>query len=261
MLTLEKMQGNWALVTGASSGIGAEFCQQFAKLGINLVMVSRNAEKINALSARLEAINKIKTIVISVDLSDPMSADKIYQEVERRNVRIRMLINNAALCYAGQFDGETNEFYSKMINVNCLTPIVLSKCLLPHLKSFEDSLILNVSSGAAYQPVPYLGIYAASKSFIHMASQALYGELREEGIMVKTFIPAPTNTSIASNKAYSGKLEKVEITVSKALKILENDDPMLMTAKNVWLQKLFVAFLPAKKLIMEAGKMFKPNRN
>ena len=64
MLTLEKMQGNWALVTGASSGIGAEFCQQFAKLGINLVMVSRNAEKINALSARLEAINKIKKIGI-----------------------------------------------------------------------------------------------------------------------------------------------------------------------------------------------------
>lgn len=259
-MSLKKMRGDWALITGASSGIGAEFCRQLAEYGIHLVMVARNAQRLTVLSESLEQKYGVKTLVLPIDLSEMEAAEKIYKIIDDRAIRIRLLVNNAALSYAGNFEDSSSSNYAKMIQVNCVAPVTLSFNLLPHLKSHESSVILNVSSGAAYQPIPYMGVYAATKSFMQNFSLALYGELTSLGIIVRTFVPGPTNTEISSNDTYTGKMESVETTVSRALQKFGFDDPLLITAKGIFLQKLFSFLIPTKILIKEAGSMFKPKK-
>ncbi len=170
------------MVTGASSGIGREFCLQLGAAGMNLVLVARREERLNELAHDLAGEHRMQTLVLSVDLSRSETAAEIQARVAAKGIKVRLLVNNAASGRRGRFEKTPPEAYQEMIQVNTAALVALCHRFLPDLTSFPTSGIINIYSRAALQPVPYMAVYAATKAFVHSFNQALYGEWKERGV-------------------------------------------------------------------------------
>jgi uncharacterized protein len=261
-MNLTECKGNWALVTGASAGIGREFCLQLAAAGLNLVLVARTEKSLESLGAELSRRHGIQTVVVTTDLSRPNAAAELKSRLASEAFKIRLLINNAASGRWGRFEVTRAESYEEMIRLN--TAAVVSMChhFLPDLTSFPTSAIINVSSPAALQPIPFMAVYAATKAFVHSFSQALYGEWSDRGVQVQTLCPGPTATEFdAKAGAYASVLSQrgsPEPVVKASLSRLANENPLVVTAKGTYQQRFFAGLFPAKMVIRQVGKMFRP---
>ena len=182
------------MVTGASSGIGREFARQLAAMGMNLILVARRKALLDQLGSEISQLHGIQARPVPLDLSTAGAAQKLKSSLTAENIKVRLLINNAAFGRWGFFDSSPIEVYEKMIQLNATAVVSLCHIFLPDLKSFPSSLIVNVSSQAAYNAVPYMAVYAASKAFVSSFSQALYQECKDSGIIVHTLVPGPTAT-------------------------------------------------------------------
>ena len=254
-------KGQWALVTGASSGIGREFACQLAAKGIDLVLTARRGPLLGSLAAELAARHGINTLPVAADLADPASPALLRRRLEEMGIRVRLLVNNAAFGRWGRFEAQDGATYQKMLQVNVIAPIAVVRELLPQLASFPDAAIINVSSSAAYQPVPYMAAYAASKAFIQQFSQALFGEWSERGILVQTLVPGPTATQFDEVAgAYASAVtarDAPDKVVSASLQGLTQGCPVVCVAKGAFKQRLF-SLMPARLVIQTVARMFTP---
>jgi short-subunit dehydrogenase len=261
-MNLNEAKGHWALVTGASSGIGREFCQQLAAAGMHLVLVARRENLLSELAEQLGKAHQIRTLVLPMDLSKPNAAALVKASLDQAEIKVRLLCNNAAIGRWGRFEQSAAEVYEQLILLNAGALVGLCWHLLPDLTSFPTSVIINVSSQAAYQPVPFMAVYAASKAFVHSFSQALYGEWADRGILVQTLVPGPTQTEFdAKAGAYeSAVVERGSPTevVRIALAHLGSKKPVVTHARGTYMQRLFAAVAPAKMVIKKVGRMFRP---
>lgn len=261
-MTLEQYKEDWALVTGASSGIGHEFCCQLAAAGVNLVMVARREDLLQKIAQELINQYQIQTLVIAQDLSLPDSPAFVHAQIKENNIKIRVLVNNAGIGKWGKFDSSSVQTYQEMISLNTSAVVALCHLFLSDLRSFAQSNIINVSSPAAFQAIPYMAVYAATKSFLQSFSQALYGELVDSGVYVQTLIPGPTKTEFDSKAgAYESGIKDwgtPEEVVRISLKNLTSYEPLVIVAKGTFKQRFFAALLPPKMIIKEVGKMFRP---
>ncbi|HEY3196418.1 MAG TPA: SDR family NAD(P)-dependent oxidoreductase [Nitrospirales bacterium] len=261
-MNLIECKGNWALVTGASSGIGREFCIQLAAAGLNLVLVARSEKALESLGAELSKRHGIQTLVLAMDLSRPNAAAELRSRLGPQGFKIRLLINNAASGRWGRFEAIHAEYYEEMIRLNIAALTSMCHLFLPDLTSFPTSAIINVSSPAALQPVPFMAVYAATKAFVHSFSQALYGEWSDRGVLVQTLSPGPTATEFdAKAGAYASALTKrgsAEPVVRASLSRLIQGQPLVVTAKGTYQQRFFAGLFPAKMVIRQVGKMFRP---
>lgn len=254
--------GDWALVTGASSGIGHEFCHQLAKAGLNLVLVSRRAHLLDALASELATRHGTAALVLADDLYDPLARRNILRRVDQAGIRIRLLVNNAGVGCWGPFESSEPERYERMIGVNTTAMVDMCAKFLPQLSSHSRSAVINVSSQAAFQPVPYMAVYAATKAFVHSFSLALHEEWRVRGVQVQTLVPGPTTSEFDEKAgAYTSALpvrHPPAEAVSVALSHLAGGAPVVTSAKGVWKQRLFAGLLPPGFLVREVAKMFRP---
>jgi hypothetical protein len=260
-LKLAECRNHWALVTGASTGIGREFCIQLAAAGMNLIMVARREELLRKLETELAVRYKIQSLVLTIDLSKAAAAAEVRAQVDRTGLKIRLLCNNAAFGRWGAFEATPAKVYEEMIRLNTVTMVSICHHFLPDLASHATSAIINVSSPAAYQPVPYMAVYAATKSFVHSFSQALYGEWKDRGIVVQALVPGPTDTEFdvlagAYASALKGRGSPVQV-VRISLAHLERGDPLALSAKGTFKQRLFAGLFPPRIVINEVAKMFK----
>lgn len=260
-MTLEHLKGHWALVTGASSGIGAEYCRQLAAAGVNLVMVARRKELLDTLAASLTRVHAVRTLVLVLDLSVRASAMQVKAATEQASIRVNLLINNAAVDPWGSFELTPADSYEAMLQLLAATPIALCHAYLSDLEGFAGSAIINVSSPAALQPVPYKAVYSAAKSCLHNFSLALHGEWADRGIQVQTLLPGPTATEIeikgrAYNSALGGERQPPERVVAKSLRSLGTGNPIVTTQKGIYKQRLFAGIAPVALVIREVKKMF-----
>jgi short-subunit dehydrogenase len=262
-MDIDNLKGSWALVTGASSGIGRAFAIRLAEAGLNLCLVARRAALLDTLARDLEARHGVRVLCTAKDLLRLDGAlPAIDGLLDREGARIRLLCNSAAFGRWGKFEQESSAVYADMIALN--TTVVVSLChhFLPHLTSFPSSAIINISSPAAFQPVPYMAVYAATKAFVHSFSQALYGEWKERGVLVQTLVPGPTETEfdrIAG--AYGDALKQKgtpEEVVRSALTHLKSDAPVAIAARGTFQQRFLVPLLPAKVVINSVERMFRP---
>ena len=184
-----------ALITGATSGIGLELAKLFAKDSINLLLVARNAQKLNELKQEFEQNYKIRVDFIALDLSVQESIEKVANYVITNNLQIDFLVNNAGFGDFGKFADRDIEKYREMIslNINALTELtyIFAKKMLEK----NSGKILNVASIAGLQPVPNMVVYGATKAFVMSLSQALNYELRKTNVSVTALLPGPTNTN------------------------------------------------------------------
>ncbi|WP_114940112.1 SDR family NAD(P)-dependent oxidoreductase [Mucilaginibacter endophyticus] len=187
----------YALITGAGKGIGRSMAILLAQKGYNLLLVSRSENDLTALSAQIKTDYKVKADFLAIDLSEIGAALRVFDWVKSLNVPVSILINNAGLGMWGNFNKLDVAAQTGMMQVNMNALTELSYYFIPVLKLQQQAFILNVSSTAAYQAVPTLAIYAATKAFVLSFSRALRYELKDTSIAVSCLCPGPTDTSFA----------------------------------------------------------------
>lgn len=198
----------FALITGASKGIGEAIAHQLAKKGNNLIIVARNEQLLKKVSEEIEAAYKVKVLIYAIDLSHPEAPNKLFLWCQQNNYSVNTLINNAGYGLSGKFESYPLKDHFDMIRVNVNALIELTYLFLPQLKQQQKSFILNIASNAAYQAVPYLGLYAATKAFVLQFSRALHYELKKTSVTVTCVCPGPTDTDFADRAKVGPKALK-----------------------------------------------------
>lgn len=182
------------LVTGASSGIGYELAKLFAKDKAEMVLVARNEENLQAVADELRSLGSPNVQVIAADLSQPGAADEIYETTKRKGIRITTLVNDAGVGEHGSFSETDLEKEDRIIQLNIVSLVHLTKFYLQEMLRSNSGRILNVASVAAYQPTPTLAVYSATKAFVLSFTDSLIYELKDTDITVTALIPGPTDT-------------------------------------------------------------------
>ena len=229
---------NTALITGASSGIGAEFARVHAALGGDLIITARRGDALNALKAELEAAHGISVTVVACNLGAADGAEKLYQAT--KGTRIDVLINNAGFGGHGKFVERPLLDDLAMIDLNVKSLVSLCHKIGNDMVAQGGGKILNVSSTAAYMPGPLQATYFASKAFVSSFSYALSEELRDAGVTVTALEPGYVVTEFAATANLEGTaLTKSGRTAASAAKI--GYDAMLKGKINV-INEPFLAF-------------------
>ncbi len=184
-----------ALITGASSGIGEELAELFARDKSSLILVARSQDKLQALADRLSHTYGIQTLVIPCDLSQPHAAQTLFEAVTAAGWTVDCLINNAGFGGLGYFEETPLPQMSDMLQVNVLALTQLTRLLLPGMLARQRGRVLNVASTAAFQPGPNAAVYYASKVYVRFFSEGLQTELAGTGVTVTCLCPGPTRTN------------------------------------------------------------------
>lgn len=185
---------SYALITGASKGIGRAIAKELASRKINVLLVARSENLLAALTNEIEKKYGVQCHYFVFDLSKPEAADEIFNWCTEQNYPVNILVNNAGYGLSGSFESRSIEEHIDMINVSMLATIKLIHLFLPQLKQQQKTYILNIGSSAAYQAVPYLSTYAATKTFIVSFTRALKYELRNSNVKVSVVSPGVTDT-------------------------------------------------------------------
>lgn len=188
----------FALITGASKGIGKCIAQQLAKSGYNLLLVARSETALQELSTQIQHRYHNKVFYLAADLSASNAAMEVADWTKKHTGQLAILINNAGYGLWGGFENLNLNEQMNMLALNINAVVELTHHLIPALKQQKQAYILNLSSTAAYQAVPGLALYAASKSFVLSYSRALRYELKDSAVSVSCLCPGPTDTGFAS---------------------------------------------------------------
>ena len=253
---------SFALITGASSGIGECFARALARRGRNLVLAARSEDKLKQLVSELEDKHGIRAEVVAADLSLPNAAAQLAATLKEKNLAISLLINNAAFGGRGEFWKLDLELQLMMIRLNVSSLVELTHLLLPGMVERGEGAIINVSSTASFQPMAYTATYAATKAFVTSFSMALAGELRPHGIRVVTLCPGGTRTNffVAGDygvRSLPGGLQAPEEVVDDALRALDQGGglviPRLLNKLSIFVQR----FIPREIVARLAAAAFR----
>jgi uncharacterized protein len=237
------------LITGASGGIGEAFGRRLAADKHNLVLAARSEEKLRQLCDELSKKHGVTAHFIAVDLTDPEADRRVFEETEKLGVEVDWLINNAGFGSMGDFAklDLTRELQMIDLNVRCL--VALTHCYLQGMRDRRRGTIINVSSAAGFQPIPFMATYAATKAFVTSFSEAIAEESRPYGIQVLALCPGSTETNFhaAANMdralAFKGQ-ETPEQVVETAIDAIGTGRAKIVSGWTNWLVASGVNFLP-----------------
>jgi short-subunit dehydrogenase len=183
------------LITGASSGIGEVFARRLAERKENVMLVARSEDKLNALCNELGRAHGINCQTVALDLSEAGAPRRLFEETERRGLEVDTLINNAGFGSMGDFLSLDLARELNMIDLNVKSLVELTYLYLAPMRERKRGAIINVASTAAFQPVPYMATYAATKAFVLSFTEALWDENRAYNIRVMALCPGATETN------------------------------------------------------------------
>lgn len=254
-------QPSYALITGASSGIGECFARALAARGHNLVIVARSSAKLAARASELRSTHGVLVEPLDFDLSVAGAAANLAQVLSERHLEIDLLVNNAGFGARGEFWKLGLGRQSEMLRLNIHALMELTHLLLPRMIERRRGGIINVSSTASFQPGPYTTIYAATKAFVTNFSLGLAEEVRPYGLAVVTLCPGGTRTNFFEASQYGrrdfpGGLQPPEEVVEAGLKALDRGGlvvPRLLNKLSVFVQR----FAPRSLVVKFAARMFR----
>ncbi|MGH9397602.1 MAG: SDR family NAD(P)-dependent oxidoreductase [Terriglobia bacterium] len=226
----------YAIVTGASGGIGECFARALAARRHPIVLVARSGDKLQALAEELTKRHGIQTQSIALDLSEPDAAQNLFQRLQEKQIEVSLLVNNAGFGAQGRFWEIALERQAQMIRLNIQALLELTYLLLPSMVKKRRGGVINVSSTASFQPLPYTSVYAASKAFVTSFSTGLAEELRPYGIKVVTLCPGTTRTNFFDAGKFKSMNLRVafqapEAVAAAALKKLDRGGGLVLSRK------------------------------
>lgn len=205
-IDLVKRYGRWAVVTGSTDGIGKAYAEELAKRGVNIILISRSKEKLQAVSRSISETYKVETDFIVADFSKGREA---YQAIKEglKDREIGILVNNVGLFYTypDYFTNLSEDMLWDMININIASANMMVHIVLPGMVEKKRGAIVNVSSASCCQPTPMLTIYGASKTYLDYFSRALYYEYASKGIFVQSLTPFVIATKMVSCSSVTSK--------------------------------------------------------
>lgn len=260
---MKKWADRWAVVTGASSGIGAEFARQLAARGMHLVLTARREDRMQKLAEELDQLHGAKSIIIPDDLSDTNAPQRLFNAVQEHNIDVALLINNAGFGQVNAIDDVDVSKDLSCIDVNVRALTELTFLFLAPMRERGDGAILNVASVAAFQPVAYMPVYSASKAYVLHFTESLWAELRGTGVDVVALCPGTTETEFFDEAGVPGWLKKQSSqsatkVVKVGLRALEKRRPFVVSGWKNWFTTNLSRFFPRKLVVLETRKYFRP---
>lgn len=256
----------FALITGASSGIGECFARTLARRGHNLALTARSEDKLSHLAAELAQRHSIRVEVIPADLSVRDAAPGLANTLKERGLGINLLVNNAAFGGRGEFWKLQLDRQMAMVRLNINALAELTYLLLPAMIERGAGSVINVSSTASFQPMAYTAVYAATKAFVTSFSMGLAEEVRPHGIRVVTLCPGGTRTNFFEAGNYGvrnipGGMQEPDEVVEEALKTLDGGGglivPRILNKLGVVIQR----FIPRQTVAKFAAMAFRPRND
>jgi uncharacterized protein len=184
----------FALVTGASKGIGKSIANVLADRGYDILLVARSADLLEQVSKEIHSSTNRNCKWLALDLAGEEAAETVFDWCQKNQFEVAILVNNAGYGLSGPFEKYSPREHAEMLHVNIITLTRLTRLFLPGLLKMSAGYILNIGSSASYQAVPFLSAYAASKAYVLSFSRGLYQELRKTKVSVTCICPGPTDT-------------------------------------------------------------------
>lgn len=255
----------WALVTGASSGIGAEFARKLAARGMHLVLTARRQELLQQLADELHTRHGTKTEIIVSDLSELAEPQRLMDAIAAKNIQVELLVNNAGFGWVGTVDETEMPRMRELLKLNIAALVELTYLVIPGMLQRGHGGVINVSSVAAFQPVAYMPVYSASKAFVLHFSEALWAECRDRGVTVTALCPGTTQTEFFDVANVPGWLKKHHFStpdevVKAALKAFERGKQFAVPGWRNRLITFSVRMARRKMVVLQSMRFFRPRK-
>ena len=261
-------RGKTALVTGASSGIGEAFARELAGRGMDVVLVARSEDRLRDLAEEVSRQHGIRAEVVSADLAEEDGASTVSEALRRRALEIDLLVNNAGFGSYGPFGTLDPRRQHQEFVINAGTVVDLTRAVLPSMLDKGEGAIINVASTMAFQPGPYMAVYAAAKSFVLSFSEALWAEHRKQGVRVLAFCPGPVATGFWDARGGDPRfastlvsLDEAEHVVRVALRALERGRPYVVPGLRNYLFAQGSRFAPRAWVALLSEVTMRPRRS
>ncbi|HSC45699.1 MAG TPA: SDR family oxidoreductase [Candidatus Acidoferrum sp.] len=255
-------KGKWALVTGASAGIGQAIAEELSRQGTNLVLTARREDRLIALANRLGKEHGVQAVTFTADLAQSTAPEAIFAFTKERGLSIDLLVNNAGFGQYGQFDAVATDRLLQMVQVNCAAVLQLTRLYLPEMVARRRGDVLIVSSTAAFQAVPYISTYAATKAFDLFLAEGLAEEMKPHGIRVCALCPGTTTSEfheVAGHPSESkGREQSAETVARNGLKALAGGKSYVISGFGNYLGAHGERLVPRRFVTRIAAKMFRP---
>ena len=243
------------LITGASSGIGEEFAHRYAAQKHDLVLVARTESKLQALAEKLRAEHGITVTVIPCDLTAPDAAERLWEKTNRAGLEIDVLVNNAGFGTQRDVADDDPDRLEEEVRLNCLTVVGLTARYLPAMRERQNGTIINIASAAAFQPIPHMAVYAATKAFVHSFTEALCSETQKDGIRVLAVCPGSTDTPFFEHSGEGvvvGKLRSTRQLLDNTMRALKTNKPSFVDGLGNAIVARFAVRMVPKRIILAA---------
>lgn len=258
-------QGKWALITGASAGIGMAMTRELAAGGTNLVLTARRRDRLAGLATELAAKHNIRTLACVADLAQPAGPQQVFSFTQEKNIAIELLVNNAGFGAYGEFSKVRLDRLLEMTYVNVSAVVHVTHLYVPGMIQRGSGDILIVASTAAFQPVPYISTYAATKVFDLHFAEGLAEELRPHGIRVCALCPGSTETEffqVAGQRNHTRRApESAEKVAHVGLAALAAGKTSVISGFTNWLGAETVRMVPRRTVAKITAGIFRPKEH
>lgn len=262
MINLDCWRGRWALVTGATSGIGRALAEELGACGANVVLTARRRRRLAEVRKQLCDTYGVRVEVLVADLAERDAPEKIFAFTEDRAITVDLLVNNAGLGSYGDFNTRDVRRELEIVQVNCSAVVALTHLYLSGMVKRRSGDILIVASTAAYQPVPYMATYAASKAFDLQLAEALAEEVKRYGVRVCALCPGPTVSEFVAAAGVPeqvlGIMETAEQVARAGLRALAAGEHSVISGFTNWLGVEVQRIAPRAFVTAAAERVFRP---
>ena len=255
-------KGKWALVTGASAGIGKALAEELAAGGTHLLLTARRRDRLEELASLLRSKFQIQAEIFEADLSRPSAPQEIFNFAQEKGIAIDLLINNAGFGQFGELTAVDTQRLLDMVQVNCTAVLHLTRLFLPQMIARRRGDVLIVASTASFQAVPYISTYAATKVFDLYLAEGLAEEMKPHGIRVCALCPGTTQSEfheVAGHPSHSkGRQETAEKVAKTGLRALAAGKSYVISGLGNYLGAHGERLVPRRFVTRVAANLFRP---
>jgi uncharacterized protein len=262
---MSEWKGKWALITGASAGIGVALAEELAAGGTHLVLTARRLDRLQEVAKSLGQQHDIQTQVFEADLAQRVAPRQIYEFTRAKSLQIDLLINNAGFGQYGELHQVETERLVDMVEVNCTAVVHLTRLFVPDMVARHRGDILILASTAAFQAVPYISTYAATKAFNLLFAEGLAEEMKPHGIRVCALCPGSTESefhAVAKQEQFTAKKQEPADKVARTgLLALAAGKSYVISGVGNYLGAHSQRIVPRGVVTRIAGNMFRPSKS